>query len=148
MHELYERPLKHLFGTLDKRMSAALIAPAGTGKTMLLRALMARLPQARYRVHYVKVTDLSKRLNGVTVANDILAMVESLKGRLIPEQVEVEVTRNYGETAQEKVNASNMSYCCSKKNCIAAASVFESSAVRMPCDCRRRASAKTSRRGA
>ena len=42
--------------------------------------------------------------NGVTVANDILAMVESLKGRLIPEQVEVEVTRNYGETAQEKVN--------------------------------------------
>ena len=61
MHELYERPLKHLFGTLDKRMSAALIAPAGTGKTMLLRALMARLPHARYRVHYVKVTDLSKR---------------------------------------------------------------------------------------
>ncbi len=42
--------------------------------------------------------------NGVTVANDILAMVESLKGRLIPEQVTVEVTRNYGETAQEKVN--------------------------------------------
>jgi len=42
--------------------------------------------------------------NGVSVANDILAMVESLKGRLIPEQVEVEVTRNYGETAQEKVN--------------------------------------------
>ena len=42
--------------------------------------------------------------NGVTVANDILAMVESLKGRLIPDQVEVEVTRNYGETAQEKVN--------------------------------------------
>ena len=42
--------------------------------------------------------------NGVTVANDILALVESLKGRLIPEQVQVEVTRNYGETAQEKVN--------------------------------------------
>ena len=42
--------------------------------------------------------------NGVKVADDILAMVESLKGRLIPEQVEVEVTRNYGETAQEKVN--------------------------------------------
>ncbi len=42
--------------------------------------------------------------NGVTVANDILAMIESLKGRLIPDQVHVEVTRNYGETAQEKVN--------------------------------------------
>ncbi|MEN8167537.1 MAG: efflux RND transporter permease subunit, partial [Pseudomonadota bacterium] len=45
-----------------------------------------------------------KGSNGVTVANDILKMVESLKGRLIPEQVKVEVTRNYGETAQDKVN--------------------------------------------
>jgi len=45
-----------------------------------------------------------KGSNGVTVANDILDMVESLKGRLIPDQVTVEVTRNYGETAQDKVN--------------------------------------------
>ena len=45
-----------------------------------------------------------KGSNGVTVANDILEMVESLKGRLIPEQVQVEVTRNYGDTAQDKVN--------------------------------------------
>ncbi len=45
-----------------------------------------------------------KGSNGVTVANNILAMVENLKGRLIPEQVQVEVTRNYGETAQAKVN--------------------------------------------
>ena len=45
-----------------------------------------------------------KGSNGVTVANDILDMVESLKGRLIPEQVHVEVTRNYGDTAQDKVN--------------------------------------------
>ena len=42
--------------------------------------------------------------NGVTVANAIIERVESLKGRLIPEQVHVEVTRNYGATAQEKVN--------------------------------------------
>jgi general secretion pathway protein A len=42
-------------------MSGALIAPAGTGKTMLLRALCDQLPEARYRVHYVKVTGLSKR---------------------------------------------------------------------------------------
>ena len=40
--------------------------------------------------------------NGVTVANDILTMVESLKGRLIPDQVQVEVTRNYGATADSK----------------------------------------------
>jgi type II secretory pathway predicted ATPase ExeA len=42
-------------------MSAALVAPSGTGKTALLRALAARLPETRYRYHYVKVTDLSKR---------------------------------------------------------------------------------------
>ncbi len=45
-----------------------------------------------------------KGSNGVSVANNVLAMVENLKGRLIPEQVQVEVTRNYGETAQAKVN--------------------------------------------
>lgn len=45
-----------------------------------------------------------KGSNGVSVAEDILAMTESLKGRLIPDQVKVEITRNYGESAQEKVN--------------------------------------------
>ncbi len=42
--------------------------------------------------------------NGVTVADDVLAYVERLKGSLIPDNVHVEVTRNYGETANEKVN--------------------------------------------
>ncbi|MBF0448417.1 MAG: efflux RND transporter permease subunit, partial [Magnetococcales bacterium] len=42
--------------------------------------------------------------NGVTVANDILSRVEELKQTLIPENVYVSITRNYGETANEKVN--------------------------------------------
>ncbi len=42
--------------------------------------------------------------NGVSVANAILAKVESLKGNLIPDNVKVSVTRNYGETANNKVN--------------------------------------------
>ncbi len=42
--------------------------------------------------------------NGVSVAEAILAKVEQLKGTLIPDDVIVEVTRNYGETANEKVN--------------------------------------------
>lgn len=42
--------------------------------------------------------------NGVTVADGILAKLEGLKGRLIPESVEVSVTRNYGKTANDKVN--------------------------------------------
>ncbi len=43
--------------------------------------------------------------NGVKVADDILAKVEELKGRLIPDNVEISVSRNYGKSAKDKVNA-------------------------------------------
>ena len=42
--------------------------------------------------------------NGVTVANALLERLNNLRGHLIPSNVEVEVTRNYGDTANEKVN--------------------------------------------
>ena len=42
--------------------------------------------------------------NGVLVANSIIAKVNSLKGVLIPDSVQVTVTRNYGQTAKNKVN--------------------------------------------
>jgi general secretion pathway protein A len=57
----FDEAIDALVDTLESRMSAALIAPAGTGKTSILRAVMARLPEARYRTHYVKVTGLSQR---------------------------------------------------------------------------------------
>jgi type II secretory pathway predicted ATPase ExeA len=44
-----------------QQMSGALIAPAGTGKTVALRMLLSSLPNARYQLRYVKVTGLSKR---------------------------------------------------------------------------------------
>lgn len=50
-----------MLSAVEARMSAALIAPAGTGKTALFRRLRAAPPEARYHVHYVKVTGLSKR---------------------------------------------------------------------------------------
>lgn len=50
-----------LVARIERRSSVAIIAPAGTGKTCLLRAVRQELPEARYRVHYVKVTELSKR---------------------------------------------------------------------------------------
>lgn len=50
-----------LLRTIEQRHSAVLMAPAGTGKTGLLRCIVEHLPIARYHVHYVKVTDLSKR---------------------------------------------------------------------------------------
>jgi len=43
--------------------------------------------------------------NGVSVVNSVLAEVEHLKGHLIPDNVHVEVTRNYGATAKAKVDS-------------------------------------------
>jgi type II secretory pathway predicted ATPase ExeA len=56
-----DEALEGLLRAIEHRMSCAIVAPAGAGKTTLLRRLCASLPEARYRVHYVKVTDLSKR---------------------------------------------------------------------------------------
>ncbi len=42
--------------------------------------------------------------NAVSVVDEVLEKVESLKGTLIPADISVAVTRNYGETAAEKSN--------------------------------------------
>jgi multidrug efflux pump subunit AcrB len=42
--------------------------------------------------------------NAVAIAKEVLAKVDALKGRMIPGDVGVSVTRNYGETASEKSN--------------------------------------------
>ena len=42
--------------------------------------------------------------NAVTVSESVVHRVETLKGRLIPASVDVAVTRNYGESANEKAN--------------------------------------------
>ncbi|MHB0950740.1 MAG: efflux RND transporter permease subunit [Allorhizobium sp.] len=49
---------------------------------------------------------LAKRAgaNAVLVSDEILQRVEELKGSLIPDSISVEVTRDYGDTANEKAN--------------------------------------------
>ncbi|HEY6023383.1 MAG TPA: efflux RND transporter permease subunit, partial [Pseudolabrys sp.] len=42
--------------------------------------------------------------NAVVVAEQLLARLQSVRGRLIPSDVNVTVTRDYGETANEKAN--------------------------------------------
>ncbi|WBL34283.1 efflux RND transporter permease subunit [Sinirhodobacter sp. HNIBRBA609] len=42
--------------------------------------------------------------NAVVVAEEILHRVEEMKGELIPDSIEVQITRDYGETANEKAN--------------------------------------------
>ncbi len=45
-----------------------------------------------------------KGSNGISVAQTILDRVTDLQGYLIPDNVHVEITRNYGESAEQKVN--------------------------------------------
>ena len=54
---------------------------------------------------------ISKKIdtNGVSVAESILDKIETLKGYIIPDNVHVVVTRNYGKTANDKVNELLMS---------------------------------------
>ncbi|MCW8929371.1 MAG: efflux RND transporter permease subunit [Gammaproteobacteria bacterium] len=42
--------------------------------------------------------------NGVTVAEEVIAKLETLKGRLIPDNIHTTITRDYGKTANDKVN--------------------------------------------
>ncbi|MEK7990430.1 MAG: efflux RND transporter permease subunit, partial [Thiotrichaceae bacterium] len=50
---------------------------------------------------------ISKKINtnGVTVANKVLEQLEQLKGSMIPDNVHVEITRNYGKSAKDKVDS-------------------------------------------
>ena len=45
-----------------------------------------------------------KGTNAVTVAKEVIAAVETMRGTIIPADMGVRVTRNYGETANHKVN--------------------------------------------
>lgn len=60
-HPSLEEALLALRQVIEQRMSGVLIAPAGTGKTLALRALVEDLPAARYRISYIKVTGVGKR---------------------------------------------------------------------------------------
>ncbi|WP_421787221.1 efflux RND transporter permease subunit [Hyphobacterium sp.] len=42
--------------------------------------------------------------NAVVVAEHILERLELLEGNLVPEEIDIAITRNYGETANEKAN--------------------------------------------
>jgi len=42
--------------------------------------------------------------NAISVAHEVLRKIEMLKGRVIPNGVDISITRNYGETAAEKSN--------------------------------------------
>jgi general secretion pathway protein A len=90
-HPCHDEAQEALRATIEQRQSAALIAPAGTGKTSLLRALVDDLPEARYRIHYVMVNNLVKRdmcrevamAAGVKSAGCFPALVRNLQDRFL-----------------------------------------------------------------
>ncbi len=56
-----EEEIASLKSAIDSRQSACLVAPAGAGKSVCIRALLSSLPEARYRTTYLKLTNLSAR---------------------------------------------------------------------------------------
>jgi multidrug efflux pump subunit AcrB len=71
-----------------------MMAPGGAAG----RAAAATFPAVTLSVAKRKGT------NAVVIAERVLAKVETMRGRLIPSDVHLTITRNYGETAREKSN--------------------------------------------
>ncbi|NVN90798.1 MAG: efflux RND transporter permease subunit [Desulfuromonadales bacterium] len=74
----------------------------GLGPAARTRGLSGN-PQRDYAAVTISVAKRTGA-NATWVAEDLVKKVESLKGRVIPSDVQVTVTRNYGETAREKNN--------------------------------------------
>jgi multidrug efflux pump subunit AcrB len=67
---------------------------------------LTRTPSGMLDRHPSVTVAFAKRkgANAVIVAEDLLERLKTVEGRLIPEDVAVTVSRNYGETATEKAN--------------------------------------------
>lgn len=89
--EFMEKAANSLCEVIEKRMIGSVIAPAGAGKTVVLRNIKDRLVASRYKVCYLKVTDLSQRdlcreisnLLDARVSNQFHDLVRSVQESLI-----------------------------------------------------------------
>ncbi|HTQ55516.1 MAG TPA: efflux RND transporter permease subunit [Bryobacteraceae bacterium] len=95
----------------------SVVAGVANGKPVLVRDVAAVSDGGEEPAQYVRYSDghgfepavtiaVSKRkgTNAVVVADNVLQRIEPLKGSVIPADVQVAVTRHYGETAAEKSN--------------------------------------------
>jgi multidrug efflux pump subunit AcrB len=66
----------------------------------------ARSERAPFQEQPAVTLAIAKRpgANAIHVANEVVRKVDTLKGRIIPADVQVTITRNYGVTAEEKSN--------------------------------------------
>ncbi|MEB3330066.1 MAG: efflux RND transporter permease subunit [Candidatus Sericytochromatia bacterium] len=65
-------------------------------------AASAALPPGQVRPAVTVAVAKLKGTNAVAVAEAVVAKVQDLQGRVIPREIHVEVTRNYGQTAAHK----------------------------------------------
>jgi multidrug efflux pump subunit AcrB len=72
----------------------------GTGPAAEVKKIQAPSPGTRNAV----TLSVAKRkgTNAIQIAGRVIQKVEGLKGRFIPRDIQVTVSRNYGETAEEK----------------------------------------------
>jgi multidrug efflux pump subunit AcrB len=101
----------------DASQAQRLVVSVANGRPIYLRDVATVEDTGEEPVQYVQYAEhgkfqpavtitVAKRKgkNAITVAEDVLKRVDTLKGNLIPHDVELAITRHYGETAAEKSN--------------------------------------------
>jgi multidrug efflux pump subunit AcrB len=82
----------------------ASISDAGEEPSQYVQFAAASGAGASFQPAVTLAISKRKGANAIDVARDVLGRVDHLKGSLIPSDVQVSVTRNYGATAAEKSN--------------------------------------------
>ncbi|MDE3066089.1 MAG: efflux RND transporter permease subunit [Verrucomicrobiota bacterium] len=102
-----EEPTQYvLFGYGSARVSRAAsgVAPDASWRDAAMNPPEAGAPQFQEQPAVTLAIAKRPGANATTVANEVLRKIDTLKGRIIPADVQVTVTRNYGATAEEKSN--------------------------------------------
>ncbi len=94
-----EEPSQYVFFGTRQRAAGGTPAEPTDG-------IAGKMPATRFVEQPAVTLSIAKRpgANAISVAREVLKKVETLTGRIIPADVQVTVTRNYGLTAEEKSN--------------------------------------------
>src|SRR5688572_26983634 len=102
---VYLRDVSHIEDGAEEPVDYVLYGTGPAYKNEQHGQVEVNSPAAQTALPAVTVSIAKRKgTNAITVADHVLEKVEKLKGSLIPNDVHVAVTRNYGETASEKSN--------------------------------------------
>ncbi len=84
------------------------VAEVRVGSAQLDRRAWTMTPNAQGQLDTRPTVSLAlakrKGANAVVVAHNILERLDTVRGRIVPAEIKIDVTRNYGETATEKAD--------------------------------------------